>query len=76
VGHYLHEKNDPTIYKQFRENPFPNEDDELVAAQISDYAKESPDEFVAEVFAAHIAGMDLNFSIDVFTMFHRYGGTF
>jgi hypothetical protein len=76
IGHYYHEKYNPQIYNAYKVKGFLSDGDELIAALVSKYATKSADEFVAEVFAAHIAGMDLNYPLDVFVMFQKYGGAF
>ncbi|MCX6082012.1 MAG: hypothetical protein NTW32_20995 [Chloroflexi bacterium] len=74
VGHFLHEKSNTGIYNKYILTGFPNSGDEVIALQVSKYAKENANEFIAEVFAAHVAGMDSGFSLDVFILFNSLGG--
>jgi hypothetical protein len=76
VAHYLHEKNNLLIYNQFKVKGFSIRDDKKIATYVSKYAKFSADEFISEVFAAHVAKMDANYPLDVFLMFSRYGGVY
>lgn len=49
-----------------------NKDIQYTAGQVSEYAKESPAEFVAETFAGLVSGK--NFSDDVMALYRKYGG--
>ena len=42
------------------------------AGKVSEYSKESPAEFVAEVFARRMQGK--TFSDDIITLYKKYGG--
>jgi SPP1 gp7 family putative phage head morphogenesis protein len=74
TAHYLHEKAAQGIYRKYAGGGFANEDDKMIARLVSRYAEESADEFVAEVFAAHISGLDKNYSAVVFEMLKKYKG--
>ena len=76
TGHLVHKQNNQAIYNQFIYMDFANTGDELIALQVSDYAQESADEFVAEVFSAHIAKMDSSYPLEVFMMYQKYGCVF
>lgn len=74
VAHFLHQKADPVTYNRYILGGFSDIGDKTIAKLVSRYAADSAIEFVAEVFAARMAGMDKNFPLEVFALFQKYGG--
>ena len=86
IAHIYHELKDPKMFSKMRKleelkqaeitdfsilNEFKSKY-QGVASQVSEYAMESPDEFVAEVYAKMIDGK--KFSNEVLKLYKKYGG--
>ena len=72
LGHYLHEKSDKKLYNDLIKYKFSNEELAIVS-KVSNYAKENPREFVAEVYAKLLI-KDYDIDMEVITLFNKFGG--
>ena len=73
LGHLEHEKQSKKIFEAFKFSSFGKNQAEIdIARKVSDYAAESPVEFVAEVFSDLLNGK--KYSKDIMDLYNKYGG--
>lgn len=70
LGHLMFFRKASTVYWK---NPSLTQPEAAIAVQVSLYAEQSVREFVAETFAALLAGRTL--PADVLNLYQQYGGT-
>jgi hypothetical protein len=75
AGHIVHYKADPVHYNQLRDTDLTLNEKNFVARKVSEYSRESPYEFLSEVFAVLLNGKPLDaFGKRIANLYRRWGG--